>query len=127
MRLGKSIANCKKVLQEVRSERPGGQIGLDPSDTVRRHLRQGVYDEFRVVKVDAEGHEPAVFGGMSEYLGCVREIVFEEYAYYPAPSHQVLQRAGYTVFAMEERLRGPQDRRQTARGSSGLTTSCQVM
>ena len=69
--------------------------------------------EFGVVKVDAEGHEPAVFAGMSEYLGRVREIVFEEYADYPAPSHQALERAGYTVFAMEERLSGPQLRPAT--------------
>ena len=59
-------------------------------------------------KVDAEGHEPAIFAGMSEYLGRVREIIFEEYADYPAPSHKALEGAGYTVFATEERLNGPQ-------------------
>lgn len=63
--------------------------------------------EISLVKIDTEGHEAAVLEGMGDYLGHVRDIVFEEFAQYPAASHQVLEGAGYTVFGLEERLAGP--------------------
>jgi len=67
-------------------------------------------EEFGVVKIDAEGHEAAIFTGMAEHLrsGGIRDIVYEENAGYPAASHEVLQSAGYTLFAFREQLSGPQ-------------------
>jgi len=73
--------------------------------------------EFALVKVDAEGHETAVFAGMRSYLGRVRDIIYEEFAGYPAPSHAALEAAGYTVFGLEERLFGPH-LRAAANGST---------
>jgi len=72
--------------------------------------------EISLIKIDTEGHEAAVLEGMGDYLGRVRDIVFEEFAQYPAASHQVLEDAGYTVFGMEERLTGPR-LRPAAEGS----------
>ena len=65
---------------------------------------------FGVVKVDAEGHEAAIFAGMAKHLrsGRIRDMVYEENAGYPAASHEVLESAGYTLFAFREQLSGPQ-------------------
>jgi FkbM family methyltransferase len=67
-------------------------------------------EEFGVVKVDAEGHEAAIFAGMGYRLRSakIRDIVYEENAGYPAPSHDALESAGYTLFAFREQLSGPQ-------------------
>ena len=64
---------------------------------------------FGVVKVDAEGHEAAIFAGMAKHLrfGWIRDIVYEENEGYPAASHKVLESAGYAVFAFQEQLSGP--------------------
>jgi FkbM family methyltransferase len=35
--------------------------------------------EISLVKIDTEGHEAAVLEGMGDYLGRVRDIVFEEF------------------------------------------------
>jgi FkbM family methyltransferase len=52
--------------------------------------------EPRVFKLDVEGHELSVLGG----LGTVRprDIVFEEHAPYPSPVTEFLESAGYAVF-----------------------------
>jgi hypothetical protein len=62
-----------------------------------------------VVKVDTQGHERRVFAGMGEALqaGGIRDMVYEEEAGYPAPSHAALENAGYAVFAFAEHLSGP--------------------
>jgi len=64
---------------------------------------------FGVVKVDTEGHELQVFAGMADELraGRIRDLVYEETAGYPAASHAFLEDAGYRIFTVEERLRGP--------------------
>jgi FkbM family methyltransferase len=69
----------------------------------------GADETFGVVKVDTQGHERRVFAGMGEALhaGGVRDIVYEEEAGYPAPSHAALENAGYAIFAFAERLSGP--------------------
>jgi FkbM family methyltransferase len=65
--------------------------------------------EFGVVKIDSEGHEASIFEGMAGHLraGRVRDIVYEETSGYPAASHDVLERFGYSILAFEERLTGP--------------------
>jgi FkbM family methyltransferase len=78
--------------------------------TLRFDTRFAAQQEFGVVKIDAEGHEAAIFAGMAGHLrsGGIRDIVYEENAGYPAASHEVLQSAGYTLFAFREQLSGPQ-------------------
>src|ERR1700676_2805360 len=69
----------------------------------------GAGQMFGVVKVDTQGHERRVFAGMGEGLssGRIRDIVYEEEAGYPAPSHAALENAGYAILAFAELLSGP--------------------
>ena len=65
-------------------------------------------EEISVVKLDLEGFELDALKGME---GMLRErridhIVFEELDAYPAPTHEFLQRQGYSVFGLDHRLRG---------------------
>jgi FkbM family methyltransferase len=78
--------------------------------TLRFDTHFAAQEEFGVVKIDAEGHEAAIFAGMAEHLrsGRIRDIVYEENSGYPAASHKVLESAGYTLFAFCEQLSGPQ-------------------
>lgn len=80
-----------------------------PVQTIRFHSHFGADEEFGVVKVDAEGHETAIFEGMAEHLSSrrIRDIVYEENAGYPAASHKRLEAAGYALFAFEQHLSGP--------------------
>ena len=65
--------------------------------------------EIGMLKIDVEGHEEQVLLGASHLLTrqAVRDIVFEEFASYPAATHRLLASFGYRTFAMEERLTGP--------------------
>jgi FkbM family methyltransferase len=62
-----------------------------------------------IEKIDAQWHEASVLKGFGEHLraGVIRDIVFEEEAPFPAPSHRVLLDAGYTILWFEEHLSGP--------------------
>jgi len=67
------------------------------------------YREVGVMKIDAEYHEAEVLQGAGAYLRSkvIRDIIFEEEAKYPAPSHTILEDAGYSIFWFEEHFRGP--------------------
>jgi FkbM family methyltransferase len=62
-----------------------------------------------VMKIDAEGHQAAVLQSVGAHLRSnnIRDIVFEEETKFPAPSHRILQDAGYSLFWFEEHFRGP--------------------
>jgi FkbM family methyltransferase len=62
-----------------------------------------------LMKVDAQWHEASVLAGFGDALrnGAIRDIVFEEDAPYPAPSHKVLIDAGYKLLWFDQRLSGP--------------------
>jgi FkbM family methyltransferase len=62
-----------------------------------------------LMKVDAQWHEAAVLAGFGAALrdGSIRDIVFEEDAAYPAPSHKILLDAGYKLLWFDQRLSGP--------------------
>lgn len=53
-----------------------------------------------LLKVDVEGAEARVFEGAASLLsqGRIRDILFEEFAPYPARTHHMLQERGYTLF-----------------------------
>jgi FkbM family methyltransferase len=61
-----------------------------------------------VLKMDVQGQELNVLQGTSGFLKrhAVRDIVFEEEAPYPAPTHQYLNSLGYAVFGIEETFSG---------------------
>jgi FkbM family methyltransferase len=96
--------NASHARVSTASDGPGVQVQAKRFDT---HFVAG--GELGVVKVDAEQHEAAIFEGMAEHLhsGRIRDIVYEENQGYPAASHKLLERAGYTLFAFEEQLSGP--------------------
>lgn len=62
-----------------------------------------------LMKIDAQWHEASVLAGFGDGLGAgaIRDIVFEEDAPYPAPSHKVLLEAGYKLLWFDQRLSGP--------------------
>jgi FkbM family methyltransferase len=62
-----------------------------------------------LMKIDAQWHEASVLAGFGDALrsGTIRDIVFEEDAPYPAPSHKVLVEAGYKLLWFDQRLSGP--------------------
>jgi FkbM family methyltransferase len=57
-----------------------------------------------VLKMDVQGHELGVLQGMTQLLKryAVRDIVFEEEASYPAPTHKYLKSNGYSIFGLQE-------------------------
>jgi FkbM family methyltransferase len=61
-----------------------------------------------VLKVDVEGHEPAVLAGAVRLLAeqRVRDIVFEDHEPYPSPATQAVERAGYSLYAIDNDLLG---------------------
>ncbi len=74
-----------------------------------------------VLKIDVEGHEPAVLRGASELLaaGRVRDVVFEDHDPYPSESTAIVEQAGYGLFSLDNdlfglRLGAPEDRGETA-------------
>ncbi|MDA8346768.1 MAG: FkbM family methyltransferase [Thermaerobacter sp.] len=62
-----------------------------------------------VMKVDVEGHEPAVFHGAQGRLqrGEIRDIVFEDHGAFPTPAMRLLADYGYRLYALRHRFRGP--------------------
>ncbi len=62
-----------------------------------------------VLKVDVEGHEPAVFRGAMQRLarGEIRDIVFEDHGVYPTPAMKLLTAQGYRLYLLRHRFRGP--------------------
>jgi FkbM family methyltransferase len=108
-----------------------------PSDVdliqVDVHRLDDVIGDRRVglLKVDVEGHEPAVLAGASRLLGAgqIRDVVFEDHEPYPDPCTELLEQAGYQLFALENDLFGlrlvpPPQRRAQSRwpGPSYLAT-----
>jgi FkbM family methyltransferase len=74
-----------------------------------------------LLKIDVEGHEPAVLRGAGALLdeGRVRDVVFEDHDPYPSEATSVVEAAGYRLFSLDNdlfglRLGAPADRGQTA-------------
>jgi len=61
-----------------------------------------------VLKMDVQGHELGVLQGMTRLLKlhAVRDIVFEEEAAFPAPTHEYLKSHGYAIFGIQEHFAG---------------------
>jgi hypothetical protein len=61
-----------------------------------------------VIKMDVQGQELNVLRGAAGFLKrhAVRDIVFEEAALYPAPTHEYLKSFGYAVFGIAETFSG---------------------
>lgn len=66
-----------------------------------------------VWKIDVEGHELAALQDAQRLLRSrrIRDIIFEEFSPYPAPTHHLLEESGYTILHFEPHLLGPRLRR----------------
>jgi FkbM family methyltransferase len=69
-------------------------------------LDQG--ESIGILKMDVQGSELAVLQGMTRLLEghAVRDIVFEEEAPFPAPTHKYLKSMGYSIFGLQEQFAG---------------------
>ena len=77
------------------------------------HNLDKLFDEnerIGVLKMDVQGHELYVLQGMTRMLQqrAVRDIVFEEEAPFPAPSHEFLKSFGYSIFGLQGHFSGVQ-------------------
>lgn len=61
-----------------------------------------------VLKMDVQGSELDILEGMTGLLEqrTVRDIVFEEHANFPAPTHRYLQSKGYSILGLQESFAG---------------------
>ena len=61
-------------------------------------------EKIGVLKMDVQGYELSVLQGMEQALKrhAVRDIIFEETADFPAPTHQYLKSLGYSIFGLQE-------------------------
>ena len=61
-----------------------------------------------ILKIDVQGSELAVLQGMTRLLErhAVRDIVFEEEAPFPAPTHEYLKSKGFSIFGLQEQFAG---------------------
>lgn len=55
-----------------------------------------------LIKLDVEGQELAVLAGSIKMLAGVRDIVFEDFAPYPSPVMNLLEREGFRIFALSK-------------------------
>ena len=57
-----------------------------------------------IMKIDVQGYELNVLKGMARFLDrrAVRDIIFEEEAGFPTPTHEFLKSKGYSIFGLQE-------------------------
>ncbi len=69
-----------------------------------------ISDPIGVLKLDVEGHELAVLDGAEGLLSAaaIRDVLFEEMARYPTEVTRRLEDSGFEIFALHQRLGGPQ-------------------
>jgi FkbM family methyltransferase len=63
----------------------------------------GEYENIGILKMDVQGYELSILKGMAHLLErrAVRDIVFEEEAPFPAPTHEYLKSYGYSIFGIQ--------------------------
>jgi FkbM family methyltransferase len=90
---------------EVGSARTGDEL----IDVTLEKLDDVVGDRpVGLLKIDVEGHEPAVLRGAQELLrsGRVRDVIFEDHDPYPDASTEIVEGTGYTLYSLSNDLFG---------------------
>lgn len=96
----------------ARKAEPGGK-----AYTVRKKRLDEIFSPdgapIGALKIDVEGHELAAFQGAELLLRSrrIRDIIFEEFSPYPAPTHRLLEGFGYAILHFEQHPLGPALRR----------------
>jgi FkbM family methyltransferase len=111
------------------------ESGVETGDVITVELKRldAVVGDRQVglLKIDVEGHEPAVLRGTEELLaqGWIRDIVFEDHDAYPSEATAIVEEAGFTLVSLDNDLLGlrlvaPEDRGEVAKwpGPSYLAT-----
>ena len=100
---------------------PEGDGGETVAVPMRRLEDAAGGHDIGLLKIDVEGHEPAVLRGARELLdrGRVRDVVFEDHDPYPSEATAIVEQAGYRLFSLDNdlfglRLGAPEDRGETA-------------
>lgn len=93
-------------LASLQSDQAGGETVKVELTTLDAALDNA--PDAGVMKVDVEGHEPALFAGARTLLEAqrIRDVIFEDHEPYPSRTSQLLEDAGYTVFALDNDLFG---------------------
>jgi len=99
--------------------RDGGTPGLR---VVTRRL-DDLFDataRVALMKLDVESHELRILNGAARLLGrrAVRDILFEDLGEHPTPAMRWLEDAGYSIFSLAKRFRGPRLCPPDRRGAS---------
>jgi FkbM family methyltransferase len=92
------------------SERVEAAPGLQAIEVPIQNLDGllGEHEDIGILKMDVQGHELFVLQGMAGMLRrrAVRDIVFEEEAPFPAPTHEYLKSFGYSILGIQESFAG---------------------
>jgi FkbM family methyltransferase len=94
------------------AELSSGAVGTVGSSHSVRLVRIDDYIDpqgIGVLKLDVEGHEQSALEGAARALedGRIRDVVFEDLVGYPTAVTNMLESAGYQIFLLDHRLRGP--------------------
>ncbi|HEU4988697.1 MAG TPA: FkbM family methyltransferase [Gemmatimonadaceae bacterium] len=87
----------------------GGPGARRPVELARLDALLASGERVGVMKLDVEGHEAATLAGATSLLATrrVRDVVYEDHHRYPSAVSALLERHGYTVFAIGGGLWGP--------------------
>jgi FkbM family methyltransferase len=107
-----ALSDCVGTARFVVPKGTGSNRGLahiDPGGTVSVITQRldDCADELgpaiALMKIDVEGHEPAVLRGASKLLekGAIRHVVIEEHGRYPTEATTLLEGFGYSIFSLE--------------------------
>jgi FkbM family methyltransferase len=102
-RFEENMGSAEIALEPLKRGQAYG-VALVRLDEVLRRARVGL------LKLDVEGQELAALQGAEAAISerRVRDIVFESQMAYPAPVTDLLEAAGYHVFALKQKLLGPE-------------------
>jgi FkbM family methyltransferase len=112
---GKALLRTNELFRTNRgtawiSNKPELNQGLTEIEVPVQNLDSLLDAEERigVLKMDVQGYELRVLQGMTRLLKqrAVRDIIFEEEAPFPAPTHEYLKSNGYSIFGLQELFAG---------------------
>lgn len=87
---------------------PGGE-GFEVATRCLDEYAEALGPTIALMKLDVEGHEPAVLKGGKKLLGSgtIRNVIVEEHGAYPTESSRLLEGFGYTIVTLERTLFRP--------------------